>query len=383
MKATYRKMIEKIHPSEDLPDKVFEKIARKRIARFRPVAVAAAVLAVVMLGTPVMAAYVPPVAELMYQVSPEMAARFTPIQESCEKNGIRMEIVSASIHGATAEICISFEDLEGDRLNGQSMAEMFQTQFLGKSMFFSGSWGGTIKDTDFDEETGKLIMVMERTFSFYSEKEGRYLTVEELFGDKITVRVERLNEYVPQDAAEIPVTLTDSQVMTVEVDNSKPTDRPVEVPFDGFGSGSGITGDPWLTQDTYDLLTPGEPCYEVTEEVSIMGMAYIDGRLHVQTRLRGESEALPIYRIWFEDVQGNVVSYQNHNTFTINQGTDRGEYMEAIFDIPEEELSDFMLMCEVSEKQTIEGPWKITFPFTESDYVGEFDDGIPETTALD
>ena len=114
-----------------------------------------------------------------------------------------------------------------------------------------------------------------------------------------------------------------------------------------------------------------------------MGMAYIDGRLHVQTRLRGESEALPIYRIWFEDVQGNVVSYQNHNTFTINQGTDRGEYMEAIFDIPEEELSGFKLMCEVSEKQTIEGPWKITFPFTESDYVGEFDDGIPETTALD
>ena len=189
LKSRYQKMNEKILPDGELRERVMEKAAPRRSVRFRAAAVAAA-LALLVAAVPVMAAYVPPVSELMYQVSPEMAARFTPVQESCTVDGIRMEVVSASVHGATAEVCISFEDLQGDRIGENLRTE--GEDFLGKSLFLTGNWGSSIGKFDYDQESGKAIMVIEQNYSFWSALRGRYLTVEELFGGKITVSVDQL-----------------------------------------------------------------------------------------------------------------------------------------------------------------------------------------------
>lgn len=380
MKAAFRKLNETILPSTRLQDKVFARIEGKPAVRFRPAAMMAAMLAVFLLATPVMASE--PIQDLMYQVSPEMAARFTPIRESDTDNGIKMEVVSASIHGSTAEICISFEDLEGDRLTEQSMAEQFHTQFTGLKNLMSGSWGGTIRDVDFDEETGKLILVLERTFSFYDEQEQRNLTVQELFDGKMTLSVDSLYEFVEQPEVTVPSALTGNEVITVTVDRGKPTDRPVEVPFDGFGSGS-VSGDPWLSQETYDLLEPGEAVYEVTEALSITGIGYAEDQLHVQTRIRAEQSESPIFDLWFVDADGNEVFRQRDHTFTIREGDNRGEYEEVIFDIPQEEMENYTLMCRVSQRKNIQGSWKVAFRFSESDYVGEHDDGLPMETVPD
>lgn len=380
MKATYRSMNERINPSGSLREKVFAKIEQPKRLNLRPVAAAAALLVVLLLATPVMAAYVPPVAELMYQVAPEMAARFSPIQESCTKNGIKMEVVAASIHGTTAEICISFEDLEGDRIDASTFVREESVYRTGA--FRSGGIAGGYGNCDYDAETGKLILVSERNFSFYSEKKNRNLTVREFFNGKMTVNVACLYRFVDLPAAEIPIVLTDNEVMTVKVDRGYPTDRPLEVPFDGFGYGSNTEGDPWLEREEYELLTPGEPVYEVTDDLDVMGIAYIDGRLHIQLRLRAKDEdTSPIYHLYLTDGNGNTTGYANHNTFEIGKGADQGKYEELIFDIPETELEGYTLMCQVSEKQVIKGPWRVTFPITESDYVGEHDDGVPLVTA--
>lgn len=380
MKAAFKKLNETIQPSAGLQERVQAQIEEKNTARFRPAAVMAAMLAVFLLATPVMASE--PIQDLMYQVSPEMAARFKPIQESDIESGIKMEVVAASIHGSTAEICISFEDLEGDRLTEQSMAEQFHTQFSGLNNLMSGSWGGTVRDVDFDEETGKLILVMERTFSFYDEEQQRNLTVEELFDGKMTLSVDALYEFVEQPDVKVPFALTDNEIITVKVDRSKPTDRPVEVPFDGFGSGASA-GDPWLSHETYDLLNPGEAVRAVTDALSLTGIGYAEGQLHVQTRIRAEKSESPVFDLWFVDAEGNEVFRQRHHTFTIREGDDWGEYEEVIFDIPQEELENYSLMCRVSQRKTVEGNWKVTFRFNESDYVGEYDDGLPMETASD
>ena len=378
MKAAFRKLNESILPSDDLQDQVFAKIAHKRVARFRPLSAVAAVLAVFLLATPVMASEA--VQDLMYQVSPEMAARFTPIRESDTDNGIKMEVVSASVHGATAEICISFEDLEGDRLSRNSMAEYYHTQFAGRAILKSGSWGGTIKDVDYDEETEKLILILERTFSFYDEDMGRNLTVQELFDGKITIQVDTLYELVEQPEVEVPFGLTDNEVITVKVDRSHPTDRPVEVPFDGFGSGS-VAGDLWLSQEYYEILEPGEAVYDITDTLSLTGVGYAEGQLHIQTRVRADVNEEPVYDLWLVDEAGKEVFRQRHHTFVINEGENWGGYEEVIFDIPQKELENYTLVCRVSERQNINGNWKVTFRFSESDYVGEYDDGMPlETT---
>lgn len=377
MKAAFQKLNEPIVPGTDLRDKVFEKIEHKRVVRMRPLSTVAAVLAVFMLATPVMASE--PVQDLMYQVSPEMAARFTPIRQSDTDNGIKMEVVSVSVHGATAEVCISFEDMEGDRLNRSSMPEQFHTQFTGLTALRSGSWGGTIKDVDFDEATGKLILVLERTFSFYDDEAGRNLTVQELFDGKMTICLDRLYEFVDQPEVEVPAALTDNELITVKIDRSRPTDRPVEVPFDGFGSGA-VSGDPWLSQEFYEILKPGQSVKDITDALAVTGIGYAEGQLHIQTRIRAEDNEAPIFDLWFVNADGSEVYRHRHHTFTIREGDDWGEYEEIIFDVPREELENYTLMCRVSERQNIDGNWKVAFRFNESDYVGEHDNGMPMET---
>ena len=201
MKEAFDRMNTHITPDESLNSKVLDQIAAPaKPRRFRPLVAIAAMLVLVFTALPVMAYCIPSVSELMFQVSPQMAARFTPIQLSDTVNGIRMEVVSASIHGATAEICISFEDVEGDRID--SRLRVAGDQLLGRNPFLAGNWGGGIGNFAFDEETGKAIMVIEEDYSFYSSLKGRYLTVSELFGRKITVQVDEIYWYLDEDTTE-------------------------------------------------------------------------------------------------------------------------------------------------------------------------------------
>ena len=202
MKEAFDRMNTHIAPDESLNSRVLDQAVTpvKASRRFRPLAATAAMLVLVLTTLPVMAYCIPSVSELMFQVSPQMAARFTPIQLSDTKNGIRMEVVSASIHGATAEICISFEDVEGDRIDYLLRTE--GDELLGRNPFLSGNWGGGIGNFAFDEATGKAIMVIEENYSFYSSIKGRYLTVKELYGRKITVQVDEIYWYLEDGSTE-------------------------------------------------------------------------------------------------------------------------------------------------------------------------------------
>ena len=196
LKTEYNRMNEKISPDAALQERVMQKAAPRQAKRFRPAVAIAAVLIAVLMAFPAMAAYVPAINELMFHVSPEMAARFTPVQESCIVDGIRMEVVSASIHGTTAEVCISFEDLEEERIDGRILTG--GDRLLGKNPFLSGSWGNGIGHFSYDEASGKVIMVIEENNSFWSDQKGRYLTAKELYSGKITVQVDYL--YVPGES---------------------------------------------------------------------------------------------------------------------------------------------------------------------------------------
>lgn len=193
MKEAFDRMNAHITPDESLNSKVLDQTVApaKAHRRFRPLVAMAAMLVLVFTALPVMAYCIPSVSELMFQVSPQMAARFTPIQLSDTVNGIRMEVVSASIHGATAEICISFEDVEGDRIGHRSLY-VGNEELLGRNPLRAGTWGISIGDYAFDETTGKVIMVIEENYSFYSNLMGRYLTVRELFGRKITLQIDEI-----------------------------------------------------------------------------------------------------------------------------------------------------------------------------------------------
>lgn len=376
MKELYQQMNKTVIPPADLKQKVFSKLERKTQRRyFRPLTAAAMLLAMVILFNPVVTAHAMPViSDLMYQVSPEIAARFTPIQQADERNGIRMEVISASIHGATSEICVSFKDLQGHRLDEGIVLINSDFRAYGSERVKYGGTGGGVDMMEFDPDTETLTIMEHLKHHFYSEEEGRYLSVRENYGEKITYVVNYLIKNTALPQVELPVVLSQPEITVVEVDENKQ----IKHPFDSFGSRGSRE---WLEKKTYQVMAPGDAAAEISEEVQLMGMAYIDGQLHVQLRTRTlDEEREPGCEIYLLDAQGKEFYSEAANSFSIKRGSDRGEYREWIFNIPESELENYTLMCNLGQLEYIKGPWRVTFPVTESDYEGEGDDGIPRVT---
>ena len=112
MKKLYHQMNEHIYPNDALNTRVMEKIGQKCRPCFRSLGAVAAILALLLVATPVMANYVPAISELMYQVSSEMAARFMPVQKTDtaadetgagKKKGTGQERIFLQIHRGDSE----------------------------------------------------------------------------------------------------------------------------------------------------------------------------------------------------------------------------------------------------------------------------------------
>ena len=58
-----------------------------------------------------------PANDIFYSLYPDMAMKLSPVNESCEDNGIKMEVESIYVHENMAEIYISMQDLTGNRID--------------------------------------------------------------------------------------------------------------------------------------------------------------------------------------------------------------------------------------------------------------------------
>lgn len=364
MKAAFRKMNESIRPTQGLEEKVLEKITHKPAIRFRPLAAMAAMLVVVMLATPAMAASVPAVNDFLYEISPELAGYFTPIQKSTVQNGIKMEVLAASIYGDAAEIVVSFEDLEGDRV-----AEDFMPQFELRNYSdvhtrvsaMQVGWGQ--KDSGYDAESGTLTLRLNHKYED--------MDAEQLVDDKITLTVDHALKPGASKSFEYPLKLAEREVLAVRVDMDDHANYECDLPLVGFGGGcTGI----WTPRGEYSILTPDETAIQVTEETAVTGIAFVNGQLHIQTRSESDIIFCDAYLL---DGNGEQLEPCEWYSFQI----DGGFYKEAVFDITEAEMENYTLEIEESCYEQIEGPWKVTFAFTDSDDIGEHDDGIPMETA--
>jgi len=362
MEKLYKKMNDQISPDPRLKSAVMEQAVPRKRLNFRPLSAVAAMLAVLLMATPVMAAYVEPINELLYQISPEMAGRFTPVRKSCVKNGIKMEVLSASVHGNVAEMVVSFEDLEGNRVTDTFLPEfeirdyrLFGNQGGGMSV------GGLSEDhSGYDPETGIRTFLLSK---FYLGAD-----VADLLGNKITLISDFATKSNEPQTYTYPLELVDREVMTVKVERGQPTDHAVEVPFDGFGYGSREGYEEWNRREEYSILTPGEAAFAVTEDAVITGIAFVDGQLHIQSRTRKDTTGCNASLV---DSDGNILHPQMYNNFVIEEGDNWGWYREEVFDISPEEMENYTLQVLIQTSDTIGGPWKVTFEFTECDYEGD------------
>lgn len=388
MKERFQRMNEAIQPPEGWMERILENLPRRSSGRLlRPLGAVAAVLTVILLATPVMAVYIPAVGELMYRVAPEVAARFVPVRGSCEANGIRMEVVTSSVHASTLEVYLCFEDREGDRLREQTLpfgVTLLQPEdgIRGARQYEAApgvvlATGGTV-DSFYDPETGAVTMLYSERYHYVEEGTDRFLSIRELFGEDLTVRVDWLETDTVLFDGEISPDLGypgDMEVHAEEGPEGWETDRPELSAFflSCFHSSQG--SDPWGSQKEYVFIQPGEPVRELGEDVAITGIALRDGWLHIQVRTRnsdGDSWQLAQFKV----LDGAGEAYHPSRTayFTLTEGEYWGDYEEYAIQLPEGGMDGCSLWCVASQRDRIRGPWEVTFPLVESDYRSKKDE---------
>ena len=334
-KEQYRYMMDQISAPAALEEQVLrgERVPRRH-RKLRPgIALLAAVLACVLLATPVLAATSEPFRAALYAISPATAQYFTPVQKSCEDNGIRMEVVASYIHGDTAELYVTMQDLTGDRIDGTT--DLFDSYDILRPYDSSA----TCSLVDYEEATRTATFLITIT-----EWGGHKIE-----GSKITFTVgEFLSHKQIYEGVEIDVDLANLAPAAI----MQPTD---------------VTG--WSGRNSAEeidlVLQPGAPMEGFpVKGIDLTGVGYVNGTLHVQTAVRDLLEYDNHGFVYLVDETGARIDGDNTIHFCrASDGGERVDYQETIFSVPESEVGKYTLRGDFVTCDTkTEGNWRVTFP---------------------
>lgn len=302
-------------------------------------AMAACFCLVFSLAVPVMAASIPAFYDMLYAISPAAAQFFKPVQLSCEDNGIRMEVVATYIHEDTAEIYISMQDLEGTRLD--ETVDLFDSYQINSPFDYTGH----CKLSNYDPDTQTAIFLI--TIEQWNEQN--------IIGDKLTFSIREFLSNKKTYKGIIDGVSLDS----IELNSATQTVQPRGLggidPFDEFTS-SNTRGELTVLKTAGSISSP-------IDGVTLTGIGYVDGHLHVQ--------------LYYED----ILKTDNHGSIALlNSETGEmltcngsisffddareGSYEDYVFTgVAADALGDYELYGDfVTSLGSVEGNWSVTFP---------------------
>ena len=340
-------MNERINPRTGLNDEVMEKAVPQRRNGIRPTALIAAILVIVLMAVPVMAETIPWILEV---VAPQLTEKLEPVQRSVTNNGITMEVVGASVRGNIAELVIR---IEGESLAGA--AGVAPSLVTNREGLVSGTFHN-IRDYEGVEEDCANGIYYYQMIMMYSP-----MSLEAILAGESEMTV-TLNDIMissgAYDNVSFPVTPVESDEITwIKMSNL------VEYGFNSFDfvniEDNGME---------HEVIFPcDEMVYQVTEEVGISYITYIDGKLHIQMRMTtGNNHKESVFCApYLVDVYGNkkldLIGYQ----FSQDDGVNRLAYSEYIFEVSPEELENYEIHLDYS--YTIYPQCEVTFRFTEDE----------------
>ncbi|MDE7365615.1 MAG: DUF4179 domain-containing protein [Ruminococcus sp.] len=304
------------------------KISHRKVKGF---AIAAAAMLCIAVPLPAMTAFGSDTAyNLLYMAMPSVAQTFKPIQKSCEDKGIRMEVISADIQGDEAHFYIS---IQGDMID--ETTDLYDSYNI-KCPFDSV---GHVSFSDFDKETKTAHFVVNiKTMNGEKIPKGKVtFSVRELIFDK--------HEF---EGAIDGIDLS-------EVPKNPPTTK--EVRYRGHGSKYEID----ISDYSY-LIPNAEPLSVPIDGVSVTGIGYIDGALHIQTYYENLLKTDNHGYVYLVDENGNLIgdNYFADISFWENDGD--GSYDEKIIPVDYNELENCSLMGWFSTSNGYEsGDWEVTF----------------------
>ncbi len=337
----YRSMNERIQPEAALVLRVQAAAqsrvrgAKPRMRTLRRAAIAAALALALLFAAPALAAGLPSIYNLMYAVSPTIAQFFVPVQEACEDNGVRMEVVAASVHGSTAEVYLTMRDLTGERID--ETTDLYDSWEIRIPFDASGSCSRVA----YDAET--------RTVTFLAQLtawDGRKIP-----GDKMTFSVGCFISGKRESLA-VPLALDWS--------NAQAEPRTQRVEFSGY---SGLDNGEDIP-DGGSVLLPGETLCTPCEGFSVSAMGYIDGKLHIQLYIPGRGELDDhafLYTLTPDGARTNldILYFGWYDRAT----GERADYVDYVLDVSPEALQGCALYGDFyAAASRTDGDWRVTFP---------------------
>ena len=345
----YLRMNEKLHPSPSRIEEVAKYAHRKQRIRLKRTAVAVLTSAAVLCGGMTLGASASEdFRQMLYDISPEIAATFSPVMESCVSDGIRVTVEAVHLNNDDAEVIVAFEDLTGER--DMEYFDLCDSYSLTRGLLpYSGEIASSGITSDYDPETGinrKHIYIHEPGVI---DKEGQTLT----FSVKRAVygMERRTNVRMPVELVEIscdPPTRTAEETLVYK-----------DI-YGGFG-GSGMETenfDFWAQR----YLAPQEPV-TIGQNIELTAVGWVNGYLHVQTR-KTHYTGIEGASFWL------VKDGEEHwESLSALWSPEKGTVCEELFiPIGCEELADCALYGDVLSGGTeIRGDWKIKFRLKNTD----------------
>lgn len=300
--------------------------------RKNTLAAALALIFFLALPLPALAASVEPIYQLMYLVSPALAQYFQPVQKSVVDKGIRMEVVSSYIHGDTVQIYITMQDLTGNRI--QANTDLYDSYEIYQAFDSIGRCERVGYDAA--SKTATFLITLSRM-------DGKPITA-----SKVTFVVREFLSYTQYDNIEIPI---DLQAIPTHIQGQKDLD---------FSGGGGSAYDP----DSFRALVPEQPNPNFPiDEVALTGIAFLDGKLHIQTRVENYLQNDHHGYFYLIDAEGNPITSDASYGFRADSNGNQVCYTEEVFSITAQELARCKLYAHfwISPPLT-KGHWRVTFP---------------------
>lgn len=289
-------------------------------------AIAAAAVLCIAVPLPVMTAFGSDTAySLLYMAMPSVAQTFKPVRKSCEDNEVRMEVISADIQGDEADFYIS---VQGDMID--ETTDLFDSYNI-RCPFDSV---GHVSFSDFDDSTKTARFIVNI----------RTMNGEEIPKSKITFSVR-----------EIIFAKHEFEGAVDGVDLSEVPKNPPVTDNINFRGGSGNY------ESITNILAPNSPIAEITDGVSVTGIGYIDGKLHVQTYYEDILKTDNHGYVYLVDKNNRRIG-EDFADISFWDDDRKGSYDEKVFDIEYSELENYSLYGKFCTSDGYKsGDWEVTF----------------------
>ncbi len=280
--------------------------------------------------------------DIVYLVSPAIAQTLKPVNATCEREGIEMNVISASIVDNEVYAYVSVTDKQGGRID--STVDLYDSYRI-KTPFGFDSMSGCSFDR-YDEETNTAYF-----FIRISSMDGE--SIKKYKNKKITFSLNTLLTGKQNYEGEL-----------TEIDTNNITDKESKAMGEELVYGySGESADFSHEQmANFPCLIPeSEPLCKPVDAAAVTAVGFVDGKLHVQTRYNNVDKFDNHGFVSLIDSDGNKIESKDAVLFC-DANDESTRYTEQEFDIPKEKISQYKLYGEFTTCTTrIDGDWQVTF----------------------